>query len=67
MSEFVLWRMDDNGNRGEMATFADRESAEKARLEYESRGHKQMYWVTLREPRDSDLMTEEVDRHERKK
>ena len=43
MSEFVLWRMDDNGNRGEM------------------------YWVTICEPRDSDLMTEEVDRHERKK
>ncbi len=47
--QFVLWRMDDNGNRDEIAVFPDQESAERRRLEFESHGHKQTYWVTTRE------------------
>lgn len=38
-------RQDDNGNRYVVARFPDRAAAEKARAEFDARGHKQTYWV----------------------
>jgi hypothetical protein len=38
-------RQDDNGNRYLVAVFEDHEQAQRARAEFESRGHKQIYWV----------------------
>jgi uncharacterized protein with GYD domain len=43
MGEFVLMRQDDNGNRYVMDRFPSR--AEAAAELFESRGHKQLYWV----------------------
>lgn len=43
--EYCLMRQDDNGNRYAVAYFPDRDAAEKARAEFEARGHKQIYWV----------------------
>lgn len=42
---WVLMRQDDNGNRVEMSRFAARAEAEAAAVEFEARGHKQLYWV----------------------
>ena len=44
-ARWVLWRLDDNGNRFAMAEFDSRERAEAAAREYAARGHKQAYWV----------------------
>lgn len=52
-TRWVLHRLDDNGNRFEVATFPTREAAEAALREYEARGHKQTYWVAPRQPFDS--------------
>lgn len=38
-------RQDDNGNRFVVATGLSREDAERLAAEFESHGHKQMYWV----------------------
>lgn len=38
-------REDDNGNRFPVAAFPTREEAEQARERYETRGHKQFYWI----------------------
>ena len=46
-ARWVLWRLDDNGNRFAMAEFDSRERAEAAAREYTARGHKQIYWVEL--------------------
>jgi hypothetical protein len=40
-----LWRQDDHGNEFLIATFPDRQSAERARDEFLARGHHQHYWV----------------------
>ena len=45
MTHFELWRQDDNGNEFPIATFSSFEDAEKERLDFEARGHKQHYWV----------------------
>ena len=46
--EWELWRQDDNGNRASMGVFPTRAAAEGKQAEFESRHHKQIYWV---EPR----------------
>lgn len=42
---WALWRQDDNGNRVRIETFATREAALARQAEFESRHHKQIYWV----------------------
>lgn len=42
---WTLWRQDDNGNRVRIETFATREAAQARQAEFESRHHKQIYWV----------------------
>lgn len=42
---WALWRQDDNGNRVRVETFATREAAQARQAEFESRHHKQIYWV----------------------
>ena len=44
-ARWVLWRVDDHGNRYRMQTYATEEDARSARANYEARGHKQHYWV----------------------
>jgi len=44
-TEWIVWRQDDNGNRFEVARLASRDEADRLAAEYESRGHKQTYWV----------------------
>ncbi len=39
-------RMDDNGNEFEVGRFNSRGEAEAPAAEFESRGHKQSYWVS---------------------
>ncbi|GFR49946.1 hypothetical protein Agub_g12053 [Astrephomene gubernaculifera] len=48
---FDLYRIDDNANEFLMATFAKRVEAEQMMLEFESRGHKQVYFIRTR-PKD---------------
>jgi hypothetical protein len=43
---WVVWRQDDNGNQVAFARFYDRREAEKVASDMESRGHKQIYWVS---------------------
>ena len=40
-----LWRQDDNGHRFKIATFASEPEAREHLADYESRHHKQMYWI----------------------
>lgn len=42
---WALWRQDDNGNRVRVETFATREAAAARQAEFESRHHKQIYWI----------------------
>lgn len=42
---WALYRQDDHGSRFLVERFAAREEAEAARSAFESRGHKQLYWV----------------------
>jgi ribose 5-phosphate isomerase B len=44
-AEWVLERLDDNGNTFVLARFTDRETALAAAAGYEARGHKQSYTV----------------------
>lgn len=43
---WVVWRQDDNGNRFAVARFCSREAADNTANEFESRSHKQIYWVS---------------------
>lgn len=43
---YSLWRQDDNGVIALVSRYPDRQSAGRARQEYEATGHKQLYWVT---------------------
>ncbi len=43
--EWMLFRIDDNGNETEMERFRDRLSAERVMRAYEAKGHKQAYFV----------------------
>lgn len=47
---WILMRADDNGQAFEMARFDTRHEAEAAALDFESRGHKQVYWVAELDP-----------------
>ncbi|CAM2068831.1 hypothetical protein SCOR_25920 [Sulfidibacter corallicola] len=42
---FEVWRLDDNGREYLMYRFRDEKEAESFRAEFESRGHKQIYWM----------------------
>ncbi len=44
-SRWVLWRLDDNGNRFLVADFARRDEAEAVACAFAAHGHKQTYWV----------------------
>jgi probable phosphoglycerate mutase len=44
-TRWELWRQDDNGNRVLVAGFATRGEAAARMAEFESRHHKQTYWV----------------------
>ena len=44
-ARWVLWRLDDNGNRFVVAVFARRDEAEAAARAIAAHGHKQAYWV----------------------
>lgn len=43
---WVLWRQDDNGSQFVVARFRSREAAGQAANAFESRRHKQTYWVS---------------------
>lgn len=43
--EWILFRIDDNGNQIEMSRFRNHENAERIMKEYEAKGHKQAYFV----------------------
>ena len=45
---FELWRSDDNGHRFLVSEHSSRRAAERLASEFESRGHKQTYWVECR-------------------
>ena len=45
VERWVLWRLDDNGNRFVIAVFANRDEAETTARAFEAHGHKQTYWV----------------------
>ncbi|WP_354699032.1 hypothetical protein DSM112329_04736 [Paraconexibacter sp. AEG42_29] len=42
-----LWRQDDHGNAVPMASFTDRDEADRACARYNAQGHHQHYWVEL--------------------
>lgn len=42
---WLLYRLDDNNNRFEIARFASEREAQAACEVYEARGHKQTYWI----------------------
>lgn len=42
---FSVWRQDDNGNRFCITKGLTKEEAVKLAKEFESHGHKQMFWV----------------------
>lgn len=44
-NSYLLMRQDDNGNRYPVARYPTRAEATAAAEEFESRGHKQLYWV----------------------
>ena len=50
LETWAVHRQDDNGNRFVVEIGLSREKADELVLEYESHGHKQMYWVE-RDPR----------------
>lgn len=47
---WAVWRQDDHGNRAEVARHDDRADADAHVAEFESRGHKQLYWVARTSP-----------------
>lgn len=53
MPEFELWRQDDNGNRFLVSTFTNLDDAELELGTFESKGHKQHYWLTAKEDTES--------------
>ena len=44
-TRWELWRQDDNGVRVLIAGFEDQEAASEALARFESRHHKQTYWI----------------------
>jgi hypothetical protein len=47
-ASWVVWRQDDNGNRFEVGACTSRCEAAETAATFESRGHKQTYWVEKR-------------------
>ena len=45
LTRWELWRQDDNGVRVLIAGFEDQEAACEALARFESRHHKQSYWI----------------------
>ena len=45
LTRWELWRQDDNGIRALIACFDEQEAAREALLRFESRHHKQTYWI----------------------
>ncbi len=45
LTRWKLWRQDDNGVRVLIACFEDQEAAREALARFESRHHKQTYWI----------------------
>ena len=45
MTRWELWRQDDNGIRVLVARFEEQEAAREAVVRFESRHHKQTYWI----------------------
>jgi ribose 5-phosphate isomerase B len=43
--KWIVWRRDDNGNQYEVARYDSKEEAEATAEEFESRRHRQVYWV----------------------
>jgi hypothetical protein len=48
LTRWELWRQDDNGVRVLIACFEDPEMACEALVRFESRRHKQTYWIEER-------------------
>jgi len=46
-------RQDDNGNRFVVQTALSRDEAERLVADFESRGHKQLYWIEADERSDA--------------
>jgi len=46
-------RQDDNGNQYAVAHYPTRDAAAGALVEFEARGHKQIYWVEGIRPSDA--------------
>lgn len=44
-TRWALWRQDDNGNRFRVDDFATRAEADASMADFESRHHKQTYWI----------------------
>ncbi|CAN5649068.1 hypothetical protein BH10ACT8_BH10ACT8_09600 [soil metagenome] len=42
---WAVWRQDDNGNRVEVARYGNARAAAAVVAAYETRAHKQLYWV----------------------
>ncbi len=45
VTRWELWRQDDNGIRALIACFEEQEQAREALARFESRHHKQTYWI----------------------
>ena len=45
LTRWELWRQDDNGVRVLIACFEEQEGAREAQVRFESRHHKQTYWI----------------------
>lgn len=52
---WYLKRLDANGNAFVMTTFDSEEEAKVVMAHYESKGHKQTYWVEKQEPEQRPL------------
>jgi hypothetical protein len=42
---WIVKRLDDNGNIVEVTRTSEKKAAEKIAMDFEAKGHKQMYWV----------------------
>ncbi len=59
-ARWELWRQDDNGIRVVVAHFEEQEAAREALARFESRHHKQTYWIEREENRLSESAREET-------
>jgi hypothetical protein len=46
-ANWAVYRLDDNGNRFVVETGLTKEAAEELVAEFQSRGHKQLYWAEV--------------------